>query len=163
MILSQKTQNMKNLLLSVLFIACFTISNSSSAQTVLGLFPQVNYQQNSNNTSTVKLKTNRLGNFQIIMDDSIEIRVLGYPLFNRFAIRNVPVGNHTIVVLQNKLWPYKERYKYGFTIQSNGDGEKILVELPKRRYCNAYKIASGGIVAACGVWIYLFNRNWEGR
>jgi len=154
---------MKNYLLFVLFIALFTISNSSSAQTALWLFPQVHYQDNSENTSTVKLKTNRLGNFQIIMDDSIEIRVLGYPLFNRFAIRNVPVGNHTIVVLQNKLWPYKERYKYGFTIQSNGDGEEIFVVLPRRRYCNAYKIVNGAIVAACGVWIYLFNENWPQR
>jgi hypothetical protein len=154
---------MKNLLLSVLFIAFFTTSNSISAQTIPGLFPRYNYLDNSENTSTVKLKTNRLINFQIVIDDSIKLSVLGKPVFARFAIRNVPVGNHTIVVLQNKLWPYKERYKYGFTIQSNGDGGEIFVALPKRRYCNAYKIVNGAIVAACGVWIYLFNENWTQR
>jgi hypothetical protein len=155
---------MKNYLLFVLFIALFTISNSSSAQTIPGVFPRYNYLDNSENTSTVKLITTaRLRNFQIVIDDSIKLRILGSPVFSRFAIRNVPVGNYKIVVLQNKLWPFKERYKYSFTIQSNGDGGEIFVELPKRRYCNAYKIASGGIVAACGVWIYLFNQNWKGR
>jgi hypothetical protein len=154
---------MKNLLLAVLFIAFFTISNSSSAQTIPGLFPRYNYSDNSENTSDFILLTNRLKNFQIVIDDSVKLSVLGKPVFTRFAIRNVPVGNHTIVVLQNKLWPYKERYKYGFTIQSNGDGEEIFVVLPRRRYCNAYKIVNGAIVAACGVWIYLFNENWTQR
>jgi len=156
-------QNMKTILLSTLFIACFTISNSSSAQTVLGLFPQVHYQDNSENTSDFKLFTNRLKNFQIIMDDSIKVSVIGRPIFMQFTIKNVPVGNHTFIVLQDRRWPYKESYDHEFTVQSTGNGEKILVELPKRRYCNAYKIASGGIVAAFGVWIYRFNRNWKGR
>jgi hypothetical protein len=156
-------QNMKTILLSTLFIACFAITNSSSAQTIPGLFPRYNYSDNSENTSDFILLTNRLKNFQIVIDDSVKHSVLGKPVFTRFAIRNVPVGNHTIVVLQNKLWPYKERYKYGFTIQSNGDGGKIFVVLPKRRYCNAYKIVNGAIVAACGVWIYLFNENWTQR
>jgi hypothetical protein len=149
--------------IKMLCMVLFVIANSSSAQSVFGLFPMYNYLDNSENTSDFKLFTNRLKNFQIIMDDSIKVSVIGRPIFMRFTIKNVPVGNHTFIVLQNTRWPYKESYDHEFTVQSTGNGEKNLVQLPNRRYCNAFKFASGGIVAACGAWNYLFNSSWKGR
>jgi hypothetical protein len=146
-----------------LYVALFTFFGSGSAQTVLGLFPNYHYLDNPENTSTVKLTTKRLRDFQIVIDDSIKLRVVGAPVFNRFTIRNIPVGNHSFAVTQNRKWPFKERYKQEFTVESTGYGEVILVDLPKRRFCNAFIIAESGFVAACGVWIYLFNSNWGGR
>ena len=130
---------MKYLLLSTLFIAFFTISNSSSAQTVLGKFQRYNYLDNSENTSDIKLTTKRLRNFQIIIDDSIKLKVLGSTAFNRFTIRNVPKGNHTFVVFQNQTWPNKQPFNHEFTVHSTGNGERILIELPMPRY-NSHKI-----------------------
>ena len=137
---------MKNLLLSTLFIAFFTISNSSSAQTVLGKFPRYNYLDNSENTSDIKLTTKRLRNFQIIIDDSIKLKVLGSTTFNRFTIRNVPKGNHTFVVFQNQTWPNKQPFNHEFTVQSTGNGERILIELPMPRY-NSHKIKTQIVLA----------------
>jgi hypothetical protein len=149
---------MKNYLLLVLFIALFTISNSSIAQTVLWLFPQVHYQDNSENTSTVKLKTNRLINFQIVMDDSIEIRVLGEPIFREFTIKNVPAGNHTFIVKRNYKYPFKDKYNYAISLQSTGNGEKILVKLPKPKYNNFIKTTRGFALGGFAVlWALLAN------
>ena len=154
---------MKNYLLLVLFIALFTISNSSIAQTVLWLFPQVHYQDNSENTSTVKLKTNRLTNFQIVMDDSIEIRVLGEPIFREFTIKNVPAGNHTFIVKRNYKYPFKDKYNYAISLQSTGNGEKILVKLPKPKYNNFINTTRGFAIGGFAIggfavlWALLAN------
>lgn len=150
----------------MLCMVLFVIANSSSAQTVLGIVPRCNYLDNSENTSDFKLFTNRLKNFQIIMDDSIKVSVIGRPIFREFTIKNVPAGNHTFIVKRNYKYPFKEKYNYAISLQSTGNGEKILVKLPKPKYNNFINTTRGfaiGIVAACGVWIYLFNRNWEGR
>ena len=69
----------------------------------------------------------------------------------------MPAGNHKIIVVQNKQWPYKETYNQAFIVQSTGTGENILVVLPKRRYCTAFKIGTGGLVAAVGGCIYLLS------
>jgi hypothetical protein len=146
---------MKNLLLLILFVAFFSTSNSSSAQTVLGKFPSYNYLDNSENTSDIKLTTTRLRNFQIIIDDSIKLKVLGSTAFNRFTIRNVPQGNHTFVVFQNQTWPNKQPFNHEFTVQSTGIGEQILIELPMPRY-NSHKINRQIIlapIAACFFWV----------
>lgn len=141
----------------IMAIILFAVANSISAQLIPGVFPQYHYQDNSDNTSSIRLTTQRLRNFQIILDDSTKLRVLGKTIFRRFTIKNVPAGNHKIVVVQNNLWPFKEPYNHEFTVLSNGNGENILVELPKRRYCNAFYIATGGLVAAFGGFIYLLS------
>jgi hypothetical protein len=139
----------------IILIALLIIANSSSAQTVLGKFPSYNYLDNSENTSDIKLTTTRLRNFQIIIDDSIKLKVLGSTAFNRFTIRNVPKGNHTFVVFQNQTWPNKQPFNHEFTVQSTGNGERILIELPMPRY-NSHKINSQIILApivACLLWV----------
>jgi len=154
---------MKTILLSVLFVAFFSTSNSSSAQTVLGLFPQVHYQDNSENTSTVKLKTNRLRNFQIVMDDSIEIRVLRKPIFREFTIKNVPAGNHTFIVKRNYKYPFKEKYNYAISLQSTGNGEKILVKLPKPKYNNFINTTRGLAIGGFAVLWALLPKSGSSR
>ena len=110
---------------------------------------------NSENTSDIKLTTKRLRNFQIIIDDSIKLKVLGSTAFNRFTIRNVPQGNHTFVVFQNQTWPNKQPFNHEFTVQSTGNGERILIELPMPKY-NSHRIKTQIVlapIAACVVWV----------
>ena len=142
----------------IMAIILFVVANSSSAQLIPGVFPQYHYQDNSDNTSKIKLTTQRLRNFQIILDDSIKLRVMGKTIFRRFTIKNVPAGNHKIVVVQNNLWPFKEPYNHEINVLSTGNGENILVELPKRRYCIAFYITTGGLVAAFGGFIDLLSK-----
>jgi hypothetical protein len=121
---------MKNLLLSVLFVAFFTISNSSSAQTILGISPRFNYLDFSANTSDVMITTGQLERFYIIIDDSIKLKVVGRPSWGRCMINNVPKGIHTFVVVRYLGWSDREIYKHEFTILSTGNGERIIAKLP---------------------------------
>lgn len=56
---------MKLKLMTVLFLLGVI---SAGAQVVWGMFPSFKCQESRENTSKVKLTTNRLNNFQIVMD-----------------------------------------------------------------------------------------------
>jgi hypothetical protein len=118
----------------IILIALFVIANSSSAQTILGEFPRYNYLDFSENTSDVTLITYQLSSFDIIIDDTIKLKVIGHPSWGRCIIKNVPKGKHTFVVVQNRLWANRENYKYESTVMSTGNREEIVVKLPVERY-----------------------------
>ena len=92
------------------------------------------------------------------MDDSIEIRVLGEPIFREFTIKNIPAGNHTFIVKRNYKYPFKDKYNYAISLQSTGNGEKILVKLPKPKYNNFIKTTRGFALGGFAVlWALLAN------
>ena len=82
----------------IILIALFVIANTSSAQTILGEFPRFNYLDFSENTSDVTLITYQLSRFDIIIDDTIKLKVIGHPSWGRCIIKNVPKGKHTFVL-----------------------------------------------------------------
>ena len=118
----------------IILIALFVIANTSSAQTILGEFPRFNYLDFSENTSDVTLITYHLSRFDIIIDDTIKLKVIGHPSWGRCIIKNVPKGKHTFVVVQNRSWANRENYKYESTVLSTGNREEIVVKLPVERY-----------------------------
>jgi hypothetical protein len=117
----------------IILIALFVIANTSSAQTILGEFPRYNYLDFSENTSDVTLITYQLSRFDIIIDDTIKLKVIGHPSWGRCIIKNVPKGKHTFVVVQYLGWSDRERYKHEFNILSTGNGERIIAKLPMPR------------------------------
>jgi hypothetical protein len=88
----------------------------------------------SENTSDVTLITYQLSRFDIIIDDTIKLKVIGHPSWGRCIIKNVPKGKHTFVVVQNRSWANRENYKYESTVLSTGNREEIVVKLPVERY-----------------------------
>jgi hypothetical protein len=120
----------------IILIALLVIANTSSAQTILGEFPRYNYLDFSENTSDVTLITYQLSRFDIIIDDTIKLKVIGHPSWGRCIIQNVPKGKHTFVVVQNRSWANRENYKYESTVLSTGNREEIVVKLPVERYNN---------------------------
>jgi hypothetical protein len=118
----------------IILIALLVIANTSSAQTILGEFPRYNYLDFSENTSDVTLITYQLSRFDIIIDDTIKLKVIGHPSWGRCIIKNVPKGKHTFVVVQNRSWANRENYKYESTVLSTGNREEIVVKLPVERY-----------------------------
>ncbi len=118
----------------IILIALFVIANTSSAQTIRGIAPRYNYLDFSANTSDVTLITYQLSSFDIIIDDTIKLKVIGHPSWDRCIIKNVPKGKHTFVVVQNRSWANRENYKYESTVLSTGNREEIVVKLPVERY-----------------------------
>ena len=118
----------------IILIALFVTTNTSSAQTILGEFPRFNYLDFSENTSDVTLITYQLSRFDIIIDDTIKLKVIGHPSWGRCIIKNVPKGKHTFVAVQNRSWANRENYKYESTVLSTGNREEIVVKLPVERY-----------------------------
>ena len=117
--------------------------NSAGAQVVWGMFPSFKCQESRENTSKVKLTTNRLNNFQIVMDDSIDLTVIGSTRSNRFTFKNVPAGHHHFVVSTNRKGFYTEPFNHSFSIQTEGNGDTYLVKLPKRKLRTAVKVVGG--------------------
>jgi hypothetical protein len=117
----------------IILIALFVTTNTSSAQTILGIAPRYNYLDFSANTSDVVITTGQLERFYIIIDDSIKLKVVGHPSLGRCMINNVPKGSHTFVVVQYLGWSDRERYKHEFNILSTGNGERIIAKLPMPR------------------------------
>jgi hypothetical protein len=114
----------------IILIALFVITNTSSAQTILGIAPRYNYLDFSANTSDVVIRTGQLERFYIIIDDSIKLKVVGRPSWGRCIINNVPKGSHNFVVVRYQGWSDREIYKHDFTILSTGNGERIIAKLP---------------------------------
>ena len=114
----------------IILIALFVITNTSNAQTILGIAPRYNYLDFSANTSDVVIRTGQLERFYIIIDDSIKLKVVGRPSWGRCMINNVPKGSHTFVVVRYRGWSDREIYKHEFTILSTGNGERIIAKLP---------------------------------
>ncbi len=131
---------MKLKLMTVLFLL---VVNSASAQVVWGMFPSYKCQVSRENTSKVKLTTNRLKNFQIVMDDSIDLTVIGFTRSNRFTFKNVPAGDHHFVVSTDRKGFYTEPFNHSFSIQTEGNGDTYLVKLPKRKLRTAVKVVGG--------------------
>lgn len=127
-------------LMTVLFLL---VVNSASAQVVWGMFPSYKCQESRENTSKVKLTTNRLNNFQIVMDDSIDLTVIGSTRSNRFTFKNVPAGDHHFVVSTDRKGFYTEPFNHSFSIQTEGNGDTYLVKLPKRKLRTTVKVVGG--------------------
>ncbi len=136
---------MKLKLMTVLFLLGV---NSAGAQVVWGMFPSYKCQESRENTSKVKLTTNRLNNFQIVMDDSIDLTVIGSTRSNRFIFKNVPAGDHHFVVSTDRKGFYIEPFNHSFSIQTEGNGDTYLVKLPKRKLRKAVKVVGGVSVAS---------------